>query len=62
MKKMPQVKVTKRKEENKKIERIIEILQPVPEQKESRLSNNNGHHGSSHKVHDQNEANSKKNL
>ena len=37
-KKMPQVKVTKRKDENKKIERIIEILQPVPELKESKLS------------------------
>jgi hypothetical protein len=25
---MPEIKITKRKEENKKIERIIEMLQP----------------------------------
>jgi hypothetical protein len=46
MKKMPRFKVTKKKEENKKIERIIEILHPVPEQKESKLSNT--HNDNSH--------------
>jgi hypothetical protein len=38
--KMPQIKVTKRKDENKKMAKIIEILQTVPEQKESKLSEN----------------------
>jgi len=36
---MPQIKVTQRKAENQKLERIIEILQPVPEHGESKLSN-----------------------
>ena len=36
---MPHIKVTQRKAENQKLERIIEILQPVPEHGESKLSN-----------------------
>ena len=36
-KRMPQIKVTQRKEENQKLERILEILAP-PEQRESKQS------------------------
>jgi hypothetical protein len=34
---LPQIKVTKRKEENNRLTKIINMLQPVPEQKESKL-------------------------